>query len=187
MKVKSFPGLIQSYSYNVEKQELLVLCSGVSREDALAILKGAVGVSEDPATKPAADAPTPLVKAAEAEEPAKAEKPAKPAKAEKAEKPAKKEAWAPSPIVKEPPIEKAVEIIKAEAKEAEIVDDDLFIGEKKTMEDCKALLISWAGTDSERKKSVMRRFGDITGLTSLKEVNDGNASSVYVKLAEALN
>ena len=55
-----------------------------------------------------------------------------------------------------------------------------------TVEDIKTYMRAWVGDDAERKKSVVRVFGDITGLSSLKEVNEKNVNVVFAKLKKSM-
>jgi len=90
----------------------------------------------------------------------------------------------PAAVV-ETKVEKAAEAVKAE-----VADDDFLEGgaeEEKTPLDVRNILIAWVGDDAERKKTAIKRFGEVTGLSSLKEVDVKNASSIYAKLKADLS
>lgn len=114
-----------------------------------------------------------------------------PAAVEKAPRKARetKPAAAIETKVAETKVEKAVEAVKAEvvAEDPDFFNDEVTPEEPKTPLDVKNLLIQWVGDDATRKSSAIRKFGEVTGLSSLKEVNESNASSVYAKLKAGLS
>lgn len=79
----------------------------------------------------------------------------------------------PSPTVEE----RAVDFIPA-ATVAEITS--------RTADDVKAMLRKWVAADPTRKEKLIPMFRETTGLLSLKEVVETNASTVYAKLEAAL-
>ena len=89
-------------------------------------------------------------------------------------------------VVEEAPATKAPEPAKQEEPEIDPFAEEPALP-PKTQDDVRALVTSWVKADKAARGAITRkRFGEITGLSSINEVNEKNGSQVFAKLQAEL-